>query len=192
MLECIRSLVTVHKYPLISMKRHLMEGQSDKHAQAFTQSLRKRKGENVIQMCLLNTKHHTSSLCFFCSLPIFHQIEMCISKGKTVRQVLGAHKALWLFLPLGYSLCHCCVILETISNFPHIDMDSKPSLVFAKAKGRLFCSRTLEKNSVQVIFNGWFLVAAFVFCLFVWLVYFNQCLPRNNLVSVNNSVLKKK
>ena len=95
MLECIHSLVTVHKYPLISMKRHLMEGQYDKHVQAFTHSLRKRKGENVIQICLLNTKHHIPyHVCFFCSLPIFHQIEVCVSKGKTVGQVLEAHKAL--------------------------------------------------------------------------------------------------
>lgn len=66
MLECIHSLVTVHKYPLISMKRHLMEGQSDKHAQAFTHSLRKRKGENVIQNLPAEHKaSHTLSCVLF-------------------------------------------------------------------------------------------------------------------------------
>lgn len=43
MLECIHSLVTLHKYALISMKRHLMEGQSDKHAQVFTCLLRNKR-----------------------------------------------------------------------------------------------------------------------------------------------------
>lgn len=122
MLECIHSLVTVHKYPLISMKRHLMEGRSDKHAQAFTHSLRKRKGENVIQICLLNTKCHIPYVCFFCPLPTFHQTEMCISKGKTVGQVLEAHKILWLFLLLGYKVCFTSVSSWRQSPTPLIIM----------------------------------------------------------------------
>lgn len=140
MLECIHSLVTVHKYPLISMKRHLMEGQSDKHVQAFTHSPRKRKRENVIQICLLNTKYHTPFVGFSCSLPIFHQIEMCVNQSKSVGQVLEAHKALQLFVLLG-----CKVWVTAVALGGNHQLYSKPSGVSGEVKGRLFVSEPYKK-----------------------------------------------
>lgn len=150
MLECIHSLVTVHKYPLISMKRHLMEGQSDKHVQAFTHSLRKRKGENVIQIYLPNTKYHIPYVCFSCSLPIFHQIEMCANQGKAVGQVLEAHKALQLFLLLGFK-----VWVTAVSLGGNHRLYSKPSWVSGEAKGRRFAPEPYKK-----ILFGLFLIIA--------------------------------
>lgn len=153
MLECIHSLVTVHKYPLISMKRHLMEGQSDKHVQAFTHSLRKWKGENVIQICLLNTKYHIPYvlMCAFpAPCPSFTRLRCVLSQGKAVGQVLEAHKALQLFLLLG-----CKVWVTAVSLGGNHQLYSKPSWVFGEVKGRLFASEPYKK-----ILFGLFLIIA--------------------------------
>lgn len=119
MLECIHSLVTVHKYPLISMKRHLMEGQSDKHVQAFTHSPRKRKGENVTQICLLNSKVWHTLCAFSAPCPRFIRLKRVLAKAKLLDRFwkLVRHYSYFYFLVAksGSLLCHLEAVTVTQS-----------------------------------------------------------------------------
>lgn len=116
MLECIHSLVTVHKYPLISMKRHLMEGQSDKHAQAFTHSLRKREKTSYKFACW--TQSITYCMCAFPALcPSFIWLKCVLTKAKLLdrfwKPIRHCSYIYFLVAKSGSLLCR----LEAITNF---------------------------------------------------------------------------